>query len=211
MTASDVQANEAVSPAIVPATPSGAARVLSMLTLAFAADPPTRWMFPDAEQHISCFPRLAQALGGAAFARHTAFTANDGAGAALWLPPDAHPDEDALAALVVENVAPRERSEVFAVFDEIGRRHPAKPHWYLPLIGVDPSRQGHGLGAALLRPVLAECDAAQSLAYLESTNPRNRPFYERHGFEAVGEIKVGRCPPITAMLRRPKAPGRAPL
>ena len=82
---------------------------------------------------------------------------------------------------------------------------------YLPLIGVDRSRQGRGVGAALLRPVLAECDAMQALADPNLTNPRNRPLYERHGFEAVGEIRVGRCPPITPMLRRPKAPGLGPL
>ena len=29
------------------------------------------------------------------------------------------------------------------------------------------------------------------MAYLESSNPRNIPLYERHGFEALGEIQVG--------------------
>ena len=211
MTTSNVQTDDADPPVVAPATPSQAARVFSVLTLAFAADPPTRWLFPDAEQYIRCFPRFAQAFAGMAFTRHTAWLSDDGAGAALWLPPDAHPDDDALVALIEENVTGREQADVFAVFEEMGRRHPAEPHWYLPLIGVDPSRQGRGVGAALLRPVLAECDAMQALAYLELTNPRNRPLYERHGFEAVGEIRVGRCPPITPMLRRPKAPGRGPL
>jgi len=77
---------------------------------------------------------------------------------------------------------------------------------YLPFIGVDPAQQGKGSGAALLKSVLAKCDKTHVPAYLESTNPRNRTLYERHGFRAMGEIKVGDCPPIVPMLRRPFQP-----
>ena len=153
MTTSNVQTDDADPPVVAPAAPSQAARVFSVLTLAFAADPPTRWLFPDAEQYIRCFPRFAQAFAGMAFTRHTAWLSDDGAGAALWLPPDAHPDEDALVALIEENVTGREQADVFAVFEEMGRRHPAEPHWYLPLIGVDPSRQGRGS----VRPCSGRC------------------------------------------------------
>jgi ribosomal protein S18 acetylase RimI-like enzyme len=81
------------------------------------------------------------------------------------------------------------------------RYHPQEPHWYLPMIGVEPARQGKGLGAALLRAALLRVDAEGLSAYLESTNPRNVPLYERHGFEVIGEIRVGTCPPIVPMLR----------
>jgi len=57
----------------------------------------------------------------------------------------------------------------------------------------------------LLQTAIARCDAEGLPAYLESTNPRNRPLYERHGFEAVGEIRIGDCPPIVPMLRRARA------
>ena len=37
--------------------------------------------------------------------------------------------------------------------------HPREePHWYLAFIGVDPVRQGYGVGAALLRSWLRRCD-----------------------------------------------------
>ena len=62
-------------------------------------------------------------------------------------------------------------SNLVAVIEQMGQHHPPEPHWYLPLIGVDPARQGQGLGAALMRPVLAKCDAAGLPAYLESTSP----------------------------------------
>src|SRR4051812_32251276 len=54
---------------------------------------------PEPNKSLRCFPRFAQAFAGMAFTRHTAWLSDDGAGAALWLPPDAHPDEDALVAL----------------------------------------------------------------------------------------------------------------
>src|SRR5438067_2033726 len=194
--------------AVVRAGPNEAAHLFHTLTLAFGSDPPTRWLFPTADQHVRCLARFAQALGGAAFGRRTAYSTEDGTGVALWLPPDAHADEAALVELVKTDVAPRERADAFAVFEEMARYHPAEPHWYLPLIGVDPAWQGRGLGAALLKATLTQFDAMGAAAYLESTNPRNRPLYERHGFAVVCEIRVGSCPPITPMLRHPQRAGR---
>jgi ribosomal protein S18 acetylase RimI-like enzyme len=81
------------------------------------------------------------------------------------------------------------------------RYHPKEPHWYLAMIGVDPSRQGQGLGAALLKATLAQVDEQGLPAYLESSNPANLPLYERHGFEVQGEIRPGDGPPIIPMLR----------
>lgn len=93
---------------------------------------------------------------------------------------------------------------VFALFDEMARHHPQEPHWYLPMVGVEPARQGRGDGSALIAPVLAGCDAKGVPAYLEATSPRSRTLYARLGFEDMGVIEVGDCPPIVPMLRRPR-------
>lgn len=42
------------------------------------------------------------------------------------------------------------------------------------------------------------------MAYLEASKPDNVPFYQQHGFEATGEIRVGAAPPVVPMLRRPR-------
>jgi hypothetical protein len=81
---------------------------------------------------------------------------------------------------------------------------PAEPHWFLPLIGVDPICRGKGHGSALLAHMVARCDRDGQLAYLDSTNSRNVPLYERHGFERLGVIKVGSGPPVYPLLRRPR-------
>jgi GNAT superfamily N-acetyltransferase len=128
----------------------------------------------------------------------------DFSAAALWLAPDAGSDEQAMTTLIEDNVAPAKKGDIAAIIEEMAGYHPEEPHWYLPFIGVDPAWQSKGLGSLLMLSSLARCDVAQLPAYLESTNPRNRPFYERHGFEALGEIRVGDCPPIVPMLRQPR-------
>lgn len=195
------------APAIVVAEPRHADRVLGVLAQAFASDPPNRWMYPDDEAYRRHFPTFARALGGGALAAGTAFITADFSGAALWLAPGTGPDEAALMALIEETLPPEKQATLAAVIEEMGRYHPQEPHWYLPFVGVDPARQGQGIGTALLGPMLAACDAERLPAYLESSNPRNRPLYERLGFRVMGEIVAGDCPPVVPMLRRPAAAG----
>ena len=72
------------------------------------------------------------------------------------------------------------------------------------MIGVEPSRQGSGVGSALLQHSLANCDADGLPAYLESSSPKNIPLYERFGFEQIGVIRAGDAPPMFPMLRKPQ-------
>ena len=73
--------------------------------------------------------------------------------------------------------------------------------WYLPLIAADPAHIGKGLGGELMKHALQRCDEDGSIAYLESTNPRNISLYERHGFGVVGEIQAGSSPTLYPMIR----------
>ena len=119
------------------------------------------------------------------------------------LPPGASADEEALDAVIGTTVPASIQRDAAKVFEEMARFHPQEPHWYLPLIAVDPVRQGQRLGDQLMVHALARCDADRLPAYLESSNPRNLSFYERHGFNALGKIQAGSSPTIVPMLRRP--------
>jgi ribosomal protein S18 acetylase RimI-like enzyme len=121
----------------------------------------------------------------------------------MWLPPGVEPDGERLGALAIANAPPDRVADLGAVMEEMGRFHPHEPHWYLPLIGVDPALQGRGIGAALMRHALARCDADGMPAYLESSNPRNITLYRRHGFEPLGAIQRGGSPTLVPMLRKP--------
>jgi GNAT superfamily N-acetyltransferase len=82
--------------------------------------------------------------------------------------------------------------------------HPETPHYYLPIVGVEPDRQGRGIGTALMRPILDRCDQTATPAYLEATTPRNRACYLRQGFEVTEEFRFPKeGPPAWRMWREP--------
>jgi ribosomal protein S18 acetylase RimI-like enzyme len=192
-------------PKITAARPDDRRRVIDTLVLAFAADPAVRRnLYPDPSQYTTHFAPFAEAFGGEAFARGTADFLEDGSGAALWLPPDVHPDEEPLMDLLRKTVEPAQQAETFRIFEEMAAYHPKEPHWYLPLIGVDPWHHRRGLGSRLMDHALRRCDRDHAPAYLESSNPSNVPFYERHGFALLGTIRVGSTEPMFPMLRRPR-------
>jgi GNAT superfamily N-acetyltransferase len=180
---------------------SGQDRVFATLVVAFAADPVERWMYPEPQQYLSCFPKFLAAFGGQAFAEQTVWRLGEYSAVALWLPPGAEPDGDAITATLAATVSADKHDDVFAVLGEMDVAHPPYPHWYLPWFGVDTALQGKGLGGQLMKPCLQTVDASHLPAYLETPNPRTIPFYQRHGFEVTGEAQAGTCPPITFMLR----------
>jgi ribosomal protein S18 acetylase RimI-like enzyme len=180
---------------------SGQARVFATLVLAFAADPVERWLYPEPRQYLSHFPRFLAAFGGTAFAERTVWSQGEFSAVALWLPPGTEADGDAIIASPAETVAGDKHEDMFAVLGQMDAAHPAYPHWYLPWFAVDTALQGRGLGGQLMRPCLQIVDDTNLPAYLETTNPRTIPFYQRHGFEVTGEAQAGTCPPITFMQR----------
>jgi ribosomal protein S18 acetylase RimI-like enzyme len=185
------------------ATESDEASVIDALKLAFVADPATRWVWPDPQKYLSNFSSFAKAFGGKAFGCKTANYVGNYSGAALWLPPNVSPDLDLLTALLQSSGSDEAKKNGPEIFEKMSRYHPNEPHWYLPLLGVDPLHHGKGFGSALIQHTIVICDRNNKFAYLESSNPKNTPFYERHGFELLDTIQVNTSPPIFPMLRKP--------
>ena len=192
------------SPKARTVTQADEASAIDTVVLAFAADPMTRWTWPDAHEYLTSMPSMVRAFAGGAFLHQGAHCTDGYAGTALWLPPTVHPDEEAMTQLFQRTVSASIRNDLFGVLEQMGKYHPSDSHWYLPLIGVDPAHQNQGHGGALMAYALEQCDRDHLPAYLESTNPRNMPLYLRHGFEALGTIQVGTSPPMVPMLRRPR-------
>jgi ribosomal protein S18 acetylase RimI-like enzyme len=177
------------------------ASAISTIVLGFAADPMTRWVWPDSSEYLRMMPRFVKAFGGRAFEHGTAYITEGVRAAALWLPPGVEPDEAAMGAVMEETLRPEIAEDVGAVMKGMAEHHPHEPHWYLPLIAADPNWIGQGLGALLMKHALRRCDEEGIAAYLESTNPRNISLYERYGFRIMGKIQSGTSPMMTPMLR----------
>jgi ribosomal-protein-alanine N-acetyltransferase len=74
----------------------------------------------------------------------------------------------------------------YAVIGLLGGR--IFPESEVHTIGVDPARQGRGIGYALLRRLLDDADAHGGPVFLEvrTDNIAARTLYERNGFVTVG-------------------------
>jgi GNAT superfamily N-acetyltransferase len=192
-----------LAPELRSAATAETGRFEATMTLAFSADPAARWAWPDPADFLAVFRPLVMLFGGKAFDHGTAFVLGDFFGVSQWLPPDVAPDDGPIAELFERNMSGPRLGELLKLFEQMGSFHPQAPHWYLPLIGVDPLRQGRGYGGILMDRVLSICDRDRQPAYLEATSPANRRFYERHGFRAVGEIRSAGSPPVFPMVRDP--------
>lgn len=191
-------------PVVTSASETQRQAAISTIVLAFAQDPLARWVTPDAAAYLALMPAFVAAFGGNGLTHGSTYLVDGGAGAAMWLPPGVHPDDERMDQLMREYVTGQTLEDMQGVFEQMAGYHPEVPHWYLPIIGVDPAHQGRGLGAALMRRALERCDADGATAYLESSNPRNISLYQRHGFEALGVIQVGGSPEVVPMLRTPR-------
>ncbi len=177
-------------------------RVVADLHAAFMDDPVLCWAFPDEGRRRRYgrhyFEMQARRLvrGGLAWRAE--------GGGALWAGPGRWRESPLqalrLGAATFRGIWPH-GGRVARGLLGIESRHPREPHLYLAVVGVRPERQGQGLGSALLRPGLSEADRLYLPAYLESSNPRNVPLYERHGFEVTEETQLAGGPPVWLMWR----------
>ncbi len=76
------------------------------------------------------------------------------------------------------------------LLDELGRNHPAEPHLYLNILGVDPDHQRHHCGVALLEHLRELAALRPSLCgvYLETALEANVAYYQSRGYEVLGEM-----------------------
>jgi ribosomal protein S18 acetylase RimI-like enzyme len=85
-----------------------------------------------------------------------------------------------------------------------GKHDPKERHWHLGPVAVDAHLQGRGVGSKLMEVFRAQMDAVGEAAYLETDKPENVRFYERFGFEVVGEQEVLGVP--NWFMNRPAKP-----
>ena len=185
----------------------------AVLARAFANDPLFTYVLSDPVERERLMPPFMTAWTryGLLFGV-VDVTAGPVEASAIWLPPSAvirtaeRRDRAGLTA-VVSAFSDGARARYDAVVQYLARVREAAqsvPHWYLVLIGVDPARQGLGLGSLLLRAGLSRVDQDGVECQLFTEEPRNVPLYQRYGFEIAveGDLPDG-GPHFWFMRRRP--------
>ncbi|WKG01570.1 GNAT family N-acetyltransferase [Mycolicibacterium sp. HK-90] len=195
-----------------PPAKSDVKQLAAVLGRAFQNDPVMSWILADDARRAKGLPRLF-----AAITRHH-FLAGGGAevasrggeigGAALWDGPGRWkqtPREELRMLPTLLLAFGRSLGQGQRVVELMKEHHPEEPHWYLAVIGSDPTVRGGGFGHALMQSRLDRVDAEHAPAYLESSNPDNIPYYMRFGFEVTGEIPLPDGGPVlTPMWRAPR-------
>lgn len=190
------------------ATAADGATIASTFASAFAEDPVMRWMSgqADTERRLGPFWR-SMVKGALRVSDAEVYVTDDGGSAAVWrgidrwrLPPSQIARDLPVMVASLRSHIPRALRMLVAV----EKAHPREPHYYLAILGTRRGHQGHGGGSAVLAPMLERCDREGVPAYLESSNPRNVPFYARHGFVERPMFESKGWPTITLMWREPR-------
>ena len=132
-------------------------------------------------------------------------------GAAVWLAPGRYPPSSLRQLRQLTGtfkfgfLAPRSIAPSLRYLRANEKVHPKELHWYLGILGVEPSHQGRGIGEGLLRARLEPADADGISAYLETDKERNLAYYRRFGFELVETLAPDgpEAPPVWTMWREP--------
>jgi ribosomal protein S18 acetylase RimI-like enzyme len=184
-----------------------------VLARAFDDDPVFRFLYPTPRRrHLACRGFL-HSIARDALPFGEVWAAFDGVvvAAAGWLPEGTYPPTRWRAARLLMSawstvLTPHTFRDGLRYLSETEKLHPKEPHWYLAVIGVEPTRQGEGLGGKLLAAVLDPLDRKGIPAYLETSTEANVAWYRHHGFEVQNEVNPAPTgPPVWTMWREPKA------
>lgn len=197
----DVQVRKATNADLRPLT--------SALARAFDDDPLVNWMAAQDERRARRV-RYAMdlSLRKLSMPYGEVYTTDQTHGGALWAPPGRWKmgilQQLLLLPQMLKITSLRRMNTVMSGINALERRHPAVPHYYLFVLGVDTQFQGQSIGSQLMRPVLERCDRDHVPAYLESSKEKNVPLYERNGFKVTEEFTVPNGgPPMWLMWREP--------
>ncbi|MCG8588345.1 MAG: GNAT family N-acetyltransferase [Proteobacteria bacterium] len=183
-----------------PLPPGFEAAAADVLVEAFASDPTLAWCFDAAA------PGYLDRLRSYATVGHRwhvaqghpvqgAFCDAELVGVLYAVSPHVEPAAEAVreleAALAAECGA--EGAGRFARYNQaVEAVAVPEPAHGIALVGVRRAHQGRAVGSRLVTWTVdwAGADGSSRGVVLDTGNPRNLPFYERHGFERRGEVRV---------------------
>jgi GNAT superfamily N-acetyltransferase len=191
--------------AVAPVARSEVREAGAVLARALHDDPLLTFVFGSRRARLVRILCTATVRDAQPFGHVLAARDDDGriAGVAAWLPPGTFPltPRRELAQLPgwlrVGAARPHIIPKAIRTATALDHCHPAEEHWFLAMLGVDPARQGRGLGSELLMPVLERA----GYAHLDTSKPANLPWYRRFGFFVDHELRATAGAPPSWALR----------
>jgi ribosomal protein S18 acetylase RimI-like enzyme len=166
----------------------------------------------DPERRLRCHARLMRGLFRAFTAQQPICAIRDGTlvGVTGVAPvgtcqPTATQRLRLLPTLVA--LGPRTAARVGKWISTWAKRDPDEAHVHLGPLAVDAHLQGQGIGSLIMHEHCRRLDGAREVGYLETDKAENVGFYERFGFEVIGEEPV--LGARNWFMRRPPADSRS--
>lgn len=192
------------------ATRADTPALVATMARAFDDDPFINWMAAqDKRRARRVYDAMGVGVERLTMPHGEVYTTDEIQGGACWTPPGKFKlgmlQQLMLVPSMVKTTTWKRLLTVMGGMNEVEKKHPHEPHYYLLALGVEPELQGRSLGTQLMAPVLAKCDAEGMPAYLESSKEVNVPLYERNGFQVTEEFQVPNGgPKIWLMWRKPQ-------
>ena len=193
-------------PTVRRATSADREPLVQTIVRAFSNDPIWTWIFPK-DRYVPCATLFATAIFEMLLPDDEIWVADDYVSGAFWAPPGPVHDRDAAFAAYLPALAEAsgDLTRLVAMSRAVDAARPNETHWYLSVLGTEPTRQKTGAATALLTSVLERCDASQTAAFLETETMANVGFYQRRGFVVVNECDLpGDGPHLWFMRRAPQ-------
>jgi len=191
--------------------PGEVPRATDVLARSFEGDPFIDWVVRSDAKHDEAMRTMFDAtLREMTMPYDEVWSTKDVRAVAIWTPPSAFQLGLSVQLRFLRRIAGvtqlRHLPSRLSAINAVDRNHPTEPHYYLFFMGVDPDRQGRGLGSLLLSDMLTRCDAEGMPSYLEATKEDLVGYYARYGYRALEPLPLPHgAPTLYPMWRTPSS------
>lgn len=189
------------------------AQAIEVLAAAFSDNPAYKWAFQEEPERFAKFRWFMQRVLALSMLNGLCLTTEDKEAVALWFEPGKTigwinlmraglyelPFKLGIPTyLRIQKILNQNKNFMAKIMQQTD-------HYYLFHLGVNPQRQGNGLGSLLIKSVTAKADREQKPCFLETDRERNIGLYEKNGFEIKGCAELALGVPLWYMRRDPIA------
>ena len=170
----------------------------SVLSKAFNLDPIFSFLIPDTNQRLKTLNHYFQHVIKYGIHYGEVYSSPNLEAISVWLSPknSSHTRWKAIktGALVLPMKVKWKyltlQNKIYKFTDNLHKKLVPDPHWYLSLIGVEPSHQGKGFGQQLLSTTINRIEPESKPIYLETNKEKNVELFKRFGFRILKKVIV---------------------